>query len=129
MAQTFTRMDESTAEQWAVIGQETSDHQDRVADRVLGMLEPLADNTDGFDVDFGDLGFAGERNDVVAYLADRGWQSTRTPVQRLLTEAGLPPIPRVDGAIAIGDKPPEDVNTIIAVPSSRILRPVTAQGT
>jgi methyltransferase (TIGR00027 family) len=57
----------------------------------------------GFDVDFGDLGFAGERNDVVAYLADRGWQSTRTPVQRLLTEAGLPPIPRVDGAIAIGD--------------------------
>ena len=25
-------------------------------------------------------------------------------------------------AIAIGDKPPEDVNTIIAVPSSRILR-------
>ena len=57
----------------------------------------------GFDVDFGDLGFAGERNDVVAYLADRGWQSTRTPVQQLLTEAGLPPIPSVDGAIAIGD--------------------------
>ena len=30
-------------------------------------------------------------------------QSTRMPVQRLLTEAGLPPIPSVDGAIAIGD--------------------------
>jgi methyltransferase (TIGR00027 family) len=57
----------------------------------------------GFDVDFGDLGFAGERNDLVPYLADRGWQSTRTPVQQLLAEAGLPPIPSVDGAVAIGD--------------------------
>jgi predicted HD phosphohydrolase len=51
MATTFTRMDQSTAEQWAVIGQETSDHQDRVADRVLGMLESLAEITDGFAVD------------------------------------------------------------------------------
>jgi predicted HD phosphohydrolase len=51
MATTFTRMDQSTAEQWAVICQETSDHQDRVADRVLGMLESLAEITDGFAVD------------------------------------------------------------------------------
>ena len=51
MATTFTRMDQSTAEQWAVIGQETSDHQGRVADRVLGMLESLAEITDGFAVD------------------------------------------------------------------------------
>jgi predicted HD phosphohydrolase len=48
---TFTRMDESTAEQWAVIGQETMDHQGRVADRVLGMLRSLAEVTDGFAVD------------------------------------------------------------------------------
>jgi predicted HD phosphohydrolase len=51
MATTFTRMDESTAEQWAVIGSETSDHQGRVADRVLGMLRSLDDVTDGFAVD------------------------------------------------------------------------------
>jgi len=51
MAQTFTRMDESTAEQWAVIGKETYEHQGRVADRALAMLASLAEITDGFAVD------------------------------------------------------------------------------
>jgi predicted HD phosphohydrolase len=51
MATTFTRMDESTADQWAVIGTETFAHQDRVADAVLSMLRALADITDGFAVD------------------------------------------------------------------------------
>lgn len=44
-----------------------------------------------------------ERNDVADYLAARGWQSRRTPVSRLLTDAGLPPIPGADGAAAIGN--------------------------
>ena len=51
MTTTFTSMDVSTAEQWAVIGAETIEHQGRVADRVLGMLESLADVVDGFAVD------------------------------------------------------------------------------
>jgi predicted HD phosphohydrolase len=51
MAQTFTRMDESTAEQWAVIGKETFEHQDRVAESVLALLRSLATITDGFAVD------------------------------------------------------------------------------
>ena len=51
MATTFTRMDESTAEQWAVIGAETMQNQPRVADSVLAMLRSLADITDGFAVD------------------------------------------------------------------------------
>ena len=51
MAQTFTRMDESTAEQWAVIGKATYENQDRVAERVLDMLRSLAAITDGFAVD------------------------------------------------------------------------------
>jgi predicted HD phosphohydrolase len=51
MAQTFTRMDASTAEQWAVIGKETFEHQDRVAERVLDLLRSLAAITDGFAVD------------------------------------------------------------------------------
>jgi predicted HD phosphohydrolase len=51
MATTFTRMDQSTADQWAVIGKETSEHQDRAAERVLGMLRSLSDITDGFAVD------------------------------------------------------------------------------
>ena len=44
-------MDESTAEQWGVIGIETAKNQSRVADRVLGMLESLGDITDGFATD------------------------------------------------------------------------------
>ena len=51
MATTFTRMDRSTAEQWAVIGKETFEHQGRVADRILAMLRSLSDITDGFAVD------------------------------------------------------------------------------
>jgi predicted HD phosphohydrolase len=51
MTDTFTRMDESTAEQWAVIGKETAKNQGRVADRVLMLLESLGDITDGFSCD------------------------------------------------------------------------------
>jgi predicted HD phosphohydrolase len=51
MATTFTRMDQSTAEQWAVIGTESFKNQGRVADRVLGMLESLSDIVDGFATD------------------------------------------------------------------------------
>ena len=44
-------MDVSTGDQWAVIGRATVDNQGRVADRVLAMLESLADVVDGFAVD------------------------------------------------------------------------------
>ena len=48
MTTTFTRMDESTAEQWAVIGAETMKHQPRVAEEILSMLRRLESITDGF---------------------------------------------------------------------------------
>jgi predicted HD phosphohydrolase len=51
MSQTFTRMDESTAEQWATIGAETFQNQGRVAERVLGLLRSLEEITDGFATD------------------------------------------------------------------------------
>jgi len=44
----FTRMDESTAEQWAVIGAETMANQPRVADEILGMINRLEGIVDGF---------------------------------------------------------------------------------
>jgi predicted HD phosphohydrolase len=47
----FTRMDESTAEQWVAIGTETANNQSRVAERVLEMLRSLAHITDGFATD------------------------------------------------------------------------------
>ncbi|MGA2836021.1 MAG: HD domain-containing protein [Acidimicrobiales bacterium] len=51
MTTSFTSMDVSTAEQWSVIGAETMKNQGRVADRVLLLLESLADVVDGFAVD------------------------------------------------------------------------------
>ena len=44
-------MDESTADQWAVIGVETAQNQGRVAERVLGMLRSLSSIVDGFATD------------------------------------------------------------------------------
>jgi len=51
MTTSFTSMDVSTEDQWAVIGAETANHQGRVADRVLAMLESLSEVVDGFAVD------------------------------------------------------------------------------
>lgn len=48
---TFTRMDESTAEQWQAILTETVDKAPRVAEQMLALLRTLADITDGFAVD------------------------------------------------------------------------------
>jgi predicted HD phosphohydrolase len=50
-ATTFTRMDESTAEQWGVIATESVANRGRVAERVLAMLGSLEEITDGFAVD------------------------------------------------------------------------------
>lgn len=47
----FTSMDTSTVEQWAVIGRETTANQGRVADRILDLLRSLASITDGFITD------------------------------------------------------------------------------
>ena len=48
----------------------------------------------GFDLDFTELTFDGERNDVDAYLAGRGWTSTGTPMGELLVANGFPRIPQ-----------------------------------
>src|SRR4051812_45462131 len=47
----FRRMDESTAEQWKVIGEETATNGGRVAERVLMLLRSLSEITDGFATD------------------------------------------------------------------------------
>ena len=51
MATTFTRMDQSTAEQWAVIGEQTLKNQPRVAEEFLDLLRQLEGITDGFATD------------------------------------------------------------------------------
>jgi len=47
----FRRMDESTAEQWAHISERTMTNQGRVADRFLMLLESLSSISDGFITD------------------------------------------------------------------------------
>jgi len=47
----FTRMDESTAEEWAVIGNETVRDQPLVAEHVLDLLRSLKAIVGGFNVD------------------------------------------------------------------------------
>ena len=51
MTQTFTRMVESTQEQWAHIGAETMKRQQHGGERVLALLRSLAEITDGFATD------------------------------------------------------------------------------
>ncbi len=48
---TFTRMDESTAEQWAHIGSEHVKNWARVPDRIIGMLKSLEEIVEGFATD------------------------------------------------------------------------------
>jgi methyltransferase (TIGR00027 family) len=50
----------------------------------------------GFDLDFAELGFEGERHDVGTYLDARGWTSVGTSMGDLLAEYGLPAIPEAD---------------------------------
>jgi predicted HD phosphohydrolase len=51
MTQTFTRMDESTAEQWGQIGVESANSQQHQGETVLALLQMLSTKVDGFAVD------------------------------------------------------------------------------
>lgn len=50
----------------------------------------------GFDLDFSELTFQGERNDVGEYLDALGWSSVGTPMDELLTTNGFAAIPKTD---------------------------------
>ena len=46
----------------------------------------------GFDLDFAELVYLGDRNEAAAYLGDHGWQLSRQSVQELFAAYGLPPL-------------------------------------
>jgi len=54
----------------------------------------------GFELDFADLIYLGDRNEASTYLADRGWQISWQSVKQLLRENGLPEIPDEDEDVA-----------------------------
>ncbi|MHC9291363.1 SAM-dependent methyltransferase [Mycobacterium sp. LTG2003] len=57
----------------------------------------------GFDVELGELGYPGPRNDVDDYLGARGWTTARTELTALLAEIGLPVPARTDGQHSLSD--------------------------
>jgi methyltransferase (TIGR00027 family) len=46
----------------------------------------------GFELDFANLIYLGDRNEPAGYLEERGWQLTRQSVAELLAANGLPPL-------------------------------------
>jgi methyltransferase (TIGR00027 family) len=46
----------------------------------------------GFDLDFAELVYLGDRNEASAYLGDHGWQLNSTSVTELFAANGLPPL-------------------------------------
>jgi predicted HD phosphohydrolase len=80
--QTFTRMDQSTAEEWARIGEETVKEQEKVAGHVLGLLRALEGMVAGFAVD------QLEHSLQTASRAERGGEDEEMVVAALCHDVG-----------------------------------------
>ncbi|QLL05720.1 class I SAM-dependent methyltransferase [Mycobacterium vicinigordonae] len=57
----------------------------------------------GFDLDWGELGFEGERKDVAAYLETLGWHSDGTDMSELLAKNGLSAVPPTHDSVSMAD--------------------------
>lgn len=57
----------------------------------------------GFDLEFGELGYQGERNDVAAYLDNLGWQSDGIRMTELLANSGLDAIRQTNDSVSVAD--------------------------
>ena len=66
-----------------------SDHE-KAIERMQAASERWRDH--GFDLDFAELVYLGDRNEAAAYLGDHGWQLNRQGVKDLFAANGLPPL-------------------------------------
>ncbi|AGC63418.1 O-methyltransferase [Mycobacterium liflandii 128FXT] len=57
----------------------------------------------GFELEFGDLGYEGDRADVELYLQNLGWQSVGTQMSQLLADNGAAPIPHNNDSVTMAD--------------------------
>ena len=57
----------------------------------------------GFDLEFGELGYQGERNDVAVYLDNLGWRSEGIRMTELLADSGLDAIPQTNDSVSVAD--------------------------
>ena len=76
---------------------DAADHE-KAIERMQEAAQQWRDH--GFELDFADLIYLGDRNEASAYLADRGWQITSQSVKQLLSENGLPPVTEEDDDVA-----------------------------
>jgi methyltransferase (TIGR00027 family) len=67
-----------------------ADHE-KAIERMRQASERWRDH--GFDLDFADLVYLGDRNEAAAYLGDHGWQLACRSVAELLAANGRPPLP------------------------------------
>jgi len=66
-----------------------SDHE-RAIERMQAASARWRDH--GFDLDFAELVYLGDRNEAAAYLGDHGWELSRSSVAELFAANGLPPM-------------------------------------
>jgi methyltransferase (TIGR00027 family) len=74
---------------------------DEARERMRAVTEKWREH--GFELDFTELAFEGERNDVSQYLDAHGWQSVGTQMTELLVSNGFPAIPRPDDQTTMAD--------------------------
>jgi len=94
VATTFTRMDESTPEQWQAIGQAVRRSNQRAADRVLAMLRSLEEIRDEFATD------QLEHSLQTATRAERAGADLEVVIAALLHDVGKAATIHNHGAIA-----------------------------
>lgn len=73
-----------------------SDDDDEIRERMREVGEKW--RAAGFDLDFSELTFNGERNDVAEFLDARGWDTDGIPMRTLLTDSGFPSMPETEAA-------------------------------
>jgi methyltransferase (TIGR00027 family) len=71
-------------------------------EKVLERMQESAERwrSHGFELDFGELIYLGDRNEAGAYMEDRGWKLDRRSVNDLLAENGRPTLPDDDEDVA-----------------------------
>ncbi|MGE2689526.1 class I SAM-dependent methyltransferase [Mycolicibacterium pulveris] len=72
------------------------ERQEQAAERMREASQRWREH--GFDLDFTELIYLGDRNEAAAYLEERGWRLTRRSVRDLLVANGLPPMDDEDAA-------------------------------
>ena len=74
-------------------------HQDVDQEEIRERMKESTDRwrSHGFDLDFSELVFMGDRAEVTAYLAGQGWAVSAIPTNELLTRYGLAPLADGEG--------------------------------